>query len=59
MIVRNVYPKTKQELIDALKASKVTSFQIFDALDNRTNAALRKPQKLNSKRTLIIIDEIM
>ena len=59
MMIKSIYPKTKNELIESLKKAKVTSLEIFDSADRKLTTALRKPQKANIRRTVIFIEEMI
>ena len=59
MIIKNVYPKTKKELIETLKITKIAKLELFDSTDNRLTQILRKPKSANQRRTFIIIEEII
>lgn len=57
MMIKTVYPKTKNELIDAIKNSKIEKIEVMDGSDSRINEALRKSKSMNVKRTIIIVEE--
>lgn len=56
-MLKTVYPKTKRELTEAIASSNIIKFEVLEASDSRITSTLRQPKLINTRRTVIIIDE--
>lgn len=57
MMIKAIYPKTKDELIAALKVARIEKIEVMDQADSRINSLIREAKRPNIKRWVIFIDE--
>ena len=57
MMLKTIYPKTKDELIAAIKSTKIDKIEILDPADKKTSQLIGSSNRPSIKRWVIIIDE--